>query len=82
MGVSFHVGSGFHDATGLIKAIHSAKIVWIKLIQFGFKPKILDIGGGFHGAGPILNEPPPNNNPNSEFVDVCNKSGRMKNLTK
>ncbi|GMM30994.1 ornithine decarboxylase [Martiniozyma asiatica (nom. inval.)] len=46
-GVAFHVGSGFKDTKTLQKAVRDAKIVWGVAEQYGMKPSILDVGGGF-----------------------------------
>ena len=47
-GVSFHVGSGCGDPRQYDDAIHySAGYVFDILKQYGHKPKVIDIGGGF-----------------------------------
>lgn len=49
IGVSFHVGSGCTDATSYSEAIKRAREVFDKAKNIGFKPYLLDIGGGFPG---------------------------------
>jgi ornithine decarboxylase len=49
-GVSFHVGSGCCDAKAFSKAVAVAKTVFDVAVDAGFKPTLLDIGGGFPGT--------------------------------
>lgn len=51
IGVSFHVGSGCFDAESYCDAIRRARVVFDQATQQGFTPHLLDIGGGFPGAG-------------------------------
>ncbi|EMG46752.1 SPE1 Ornithine decarboxylase [Candida maltosa Xu316] len=46
-GVAFHVGSGAKDFTSIYQAIKDSRELFDKMYEFGFDPKILDIGGGF-----------------------------------
>ncbi|KAI0239722.1 Ornithine decarboxylase, partial [Massospora cicadina] len=50
IGVSFHVGSGCFDAESYCDAIQRARIVFDVAAEFGYKLRLLDIGGGFPGA--------------------------------
>ncbi|KAJ5831869.1 hypothetical protein N7474_000180 [Penicillium riverlandense] len=47
VGVSFHVGTGSSNPASFCKAITHARIVFSQAQQLGFRPSILDIGGGF-----------------------------------
>ena len=51
VGVSFHCGSGNHDPSSYVQAIHLAKeaLVTIANIQHHIRPWLLDIGGGYPG---------------------------------
>jgi len=50
VGVSFHVGSGCHDASKYELALNDAREIFdMAEREFGFDMKILDIGGGFPG---------------------------------
>ena len=50
VGVSFHVGSGCHDASRYFQALRDARELFdIAKSEFGFDMKLLDIGGGFPG---------------------------------
>ncbi|KAJ9069641.1 Ornithine decarboxylase [Entomophthora muscae] len=49
VGVSFHVGSGCGDLMAYKKAIHDADKAFTMARKLGFKPTLLDIGGGFNG---------------------------------
>jgi len=49
VGVSFHVGSGCQDAAPFADAIFRARMAFNLALMYGFKLKILDIGGGFPG---------------------------------
>ncbi|KAJ5573464.1 uncharacterized protein N7459_007891 [Penicillium hispanicum] len=49
-GVSFHVGTGARNPTSFCRAIRHARIVFFQAVQVGFKPSILDIGGGFQDS--------------------------------
>lgn len=51
IGVSFHVGSGCFDAEAYCDAIQRARGVFNLAAEFGYKLYLLDIGGGFPGAG-------------------------------
>ncbi|XP_074642319.1 ornithine decarboxylase-like [Tubulanus polymorphus] len=55
IGVSFHVGSGCHEIEAYPTAITLARNVFDRAELLGFKPYLLDIGGGFPGqdGGPI-----------------------------
>eukprot|EP00730_Choanoeca_flexa_P013864 TRINITY_DN5803_c0_g1_i1.p1 TRINITY_DN5803_c0_g1~~TRINITY_DN5803_c0_g1_i1.p1 ORF type:complete len:449 (+),score=116.78 TRINITY_DN5803_c0_g1_i1:162-1508(+) len=50
VGVSFHVGSGCMSAKAYHEALVLAKDTINQAHELGFKPTILDIGGGFPGA--------------------------------
>jgi ornithine decarboxylase len=48
-GVAFHVGSGTRSLTSYAATILRAKAVFNECIAAGFRPRILDIGGGMPG---------------------------------
>ncbi|XP_062506747.1 ornithine decarboxylase-like [Corticium candelabrum] len=50
VGVSFHVGSGCCDANAFSQAVQIARNIFDDAIAAGFKPSILDVGGGFPGT--------------------------------
>jgi len=50
IGISFHVGSGCMDPDAFPAAIALARIAFDEAISVGFKPYLLDIGGGFPGT--------------------------------
>lgn len=50
VGVSFHVGSGCQDSPVYLRAIRLARELFDLAIKVGFKPYLLDIGGGYPGA--------------------------------
>lgn len=47
VGVSFHVGSGASDPGAFLKAVRDAHVVFQQAASHGFRPKTLDVGGGF-----------------------------------
>lgn len=49
VGFSFHVGSGCQDPSIYHSAIHHCKILFDMAINLGFKPYLLDLGGGYPG---------------------------------
>ncbi|XP_055623590.1 ornithine decarboxylase 1-like [Toxorhynchites rutilus septentrionalis] len=49
VGVSFHVGCGSLDADCFYSAIGAAKVLFEYAKTLGYKPSLLDIGGGFPG---------------------------------
>lgn len=49
IGVAFHIGSVSRDYTFYQKAIFTAKKVFDLGSSFGYKFRLLDIGGGFPG---------------------------------
>ena len=46
---SFHVGSGCQEAAAFPAAVALARHTFNQAIAYGFKPYLLDIGGGFPG---------------------------------
>ncbi len=46
-GLQFHIGSGIRQARPYIDALATALKMWTDLLNAGFNPTILDIGGGF-----------------------------------
>jgi len=50
IGISFHVGSGCMDPDAFPAAIAMAGIAFDQALSVGFKPHLLDIGGGFPGT--------------------------------
>lgn len=56
VGVSFHVGSGNNDPNAYIGSIMNARRVFDQGNAIGFDMKLLDIGGGFPGTAPPLDE--------------------------
>ncbi len=46
-GLHFHIGSGILKANPFLEAIEAALLMWTDLLEMGFRPTILDIGGGF-----------------------------------
>jgi len=48
-GVSFHVGSGCGGLNPFADAVSTARDAFDLAISYGFKPKLLDVGGGFPG---------------------------------
>lgn len=49
IGISFHVGSGCQDPPVFHRAIRHCKTLFDLATDIGFKPYILDIGGGYPG---------------------------------
>lgn len=49
VGFSFHVGSGCQDPPIYYSAIHHCKILFDMATNLGFKPYLLDLGGGYPG---------------------------------
>lgn len=49
VGFSFHVGSGCQDPPIYHCAIHHCKILFDMATNLGFKPYLLDLGGGYPG---------------------------------
>lgn len=49
VGVSFHVGSGCQDPPVFHRAIRHAKLLFDQAMELGFKPYLLDLGGGYPG---------------------------------
>lgn len=49
VGISFHVGSGCQDPPVYYRAIRHSKILFDTATDLGFKPYLLDIGGGYPG---------------------------------
>lgn len=49
VGFSFHVGSGCQDPPVFYRAIHHCKILFDMAAELGFKPYLLDLGGGYPG---------------------------------
>ena len=49
VGISFHVGSGCQDPPVFNRAIAHAKSLFDLAIDIGFKPYLLDLGGGYPG---------------------------------
>lgn len=49
VGFSFHVGSGCQDPPVFYRAIHHCKILFDLATNIGFKPYLLDLGGGYPG---------------------------------
>ena len=49
VGVSFHIGSGSSDTYNFYDAIKNAAHVFSVAETYGYKPTLLDIGGGFPG---------------------------------
>lgn len=50
VGVSFHVGSGCQESEVFLRAIRKARQTFDEAIAMGFKPYLLDIGGGYPGG--------------------------------
>ncbi|EGD81282.1 ornithine decarboxylase [Salpingoeca rosetta] len=50
VGVSFHVGSGSTDASAFADAVYRARAVFDQALSLGFRPTLLDVGGGFPGT--------------------------------
>ena len=48
-GVSFHVGSGCGDLEPFVKAVASAQDAFNLARSYGFRPNLLDLGGGWPG---------------------------------
>lgn len=48
-GISFHVGSGCYDTSSFVQAIKDASDCFKLAENYGYKLKLLDIGGGFPG---------------------------------
>jgi diaminopimelate decarboxylase len=46
-GLHFHIGSGIRTANPYDEALNAALKVWRDLLEQGFGPSVLDIGGGF-----------------------------------
>ncbi|EZA54029.1 Ornithine decarboxylase [Ooceraea biroi] len=49
VGISFHVGSGCQDPPVYHRAIYHCKILFDMAENLGFKPYLLDLGGGYPG---------------------------------
>lgn len=49
VGISFHVGSGCQDPPVFQRAIRHARVLFNMAIDLGFKPYLLDLGGGYPG---------------------------------
>eukprot|EP00729_Bicosta_minor_P013678 gene13678-13491_t len=49
VGVSFHVGSGCSSAAPFADAVYRARMAFDLALMYGFKLRILDLGGGFPG---------------------------------
>ncbi|XP_033226728.1 ornithine decarboxylase 1-like [Belonocnema kinseyi] len=49
VGVSFHVGSGCQDPPVFLRAIRHARELFDLAQEIGYKPYLLDIGGGYPG---------------------------------
>lgn len=49
VGISFHVGSGCQDPPVFQRAIRHARALFNLAIDLGFKPYLLDLGGGYPG---------------------------------
>lgn len=47
VGISFHIGSGSTDATQFYRSIADARTVFDQAVALGYRPHILDLGGGF-----------------------------------
>lgn len=47
IGVSFHIGSMASDPSLFIKAVQDSRTVFDMAQEFGFRLKVLDVGGGF-----------------------------------
>nr|XP_045611841.1 antizyme inhibitor 2-like [Procambarus clarkii] len=54
VGVAFHVGSGCRESTAYTRAITAARKVFDEAEEEGFKPYLLNIGGGFPGQDDVL----------------------------
>lgn len=64
VGVSFHVGSGSYDPNAFVMAVRDAKRVFHLAEEYGYKMRLLDVGGGYQSdnfediakvLGPCLN---------------------------
>lgn len=53
-GLHFHIGTGIRSARPYQLALQTALTMWLELLEMGFQPEILDIGGGF--STPTLRE--------------------------
>ncbi|KAJ2789963.1 Ornithine decarboxylase, partial [Coemansia helicoidea] len=51
VGVSFHVGSGCQNPAAFADAVLRARGVFDQAEELGFRPSLLDVGGGFPGRG-------------------------------
>jgi len=78
VGVSFHVGSMAKNASAFVEAIVKAKKAVKKAEAHGFKPRIIDIGGGFSsthlfdlGPVPSMIHQALNDNFDSEFKFIA-----------
>jgi len=49
VGICFHVGSGCQDAPVYRRAVHHCKVLFDMATNLGFKPYLLDLGGGYPG---------------------------------
>ena len=49
VGISFHVGSGCQDPPVFLRAIRHARELFDLAQEIGYKPYLLDIGGGYPG---------------------------------
>ncbi|XP_069827478.1 antizyme inhibitor 2 isoform X2 [Dendropsophus ebraccatus] len=47
---NFHVGSGCSDPKAYVQSISDARLVFEMASEFGYKMRLLDIGGGFPGT--------------------------------
>jgi len=83
-GVAFHVGSGCSEPQVFLRAIAKAREVFTEAEEFGHRPNVLDIGGGFLGgdednlketAG-YINEALDKHFPEGCGVDVIAEPGR------
>jgi len=78
VGISFHVGSMAKSAEAFVEALEKAKRAVSLAETYGFKPRIIDIGGGFSSSnvfdlGPVpsmINEALENNF-DSEFTIIA-----------
>jgi ornithine decarboxylase len=78
VGISFHVGSMAKSAGAFVEALEKAKRAVCLAETYGFKPRIIDIGGGFSSTnvfdlGPVpsmINEAI-HNNFDSEFTIIA-----------
>lgn len=57
VGVSFHVGSGCFDPTAFADAVEVARKVFDVAEAVGFRPNLLDLGGGYPGLDGVDGAP-------------------------